>query len=448
MANAIASDLGTALRSLRTARGLRLDEASKSAGVSKGSLSAWENGTSRPRGPALERLLTAFDADARDKAHLLHLADPLHARIALANTPLGAPVNVGMVLRVIRTRRGLTQADLARQVGVSQAAVSQWEMGDGTPAAETLHEICFTLGATAEETIALTSASEGGHHPGLPDDPERAIDQIWNKPGPYSLREAVYLGWEAEIWRRAARDSSWDACLVTVLASRANWLSTEGRFEEIGDPAQRALQLANTAAGRERAVPAICALADADRHLGRGHAAAAELSERWAADLPDSRFKAWLIFQQGMCVARMWRPARAADLVTRSFEMDNESASADEVCEPWSYLTTALCVAYLAAGEPARASAAIGGRREKRFNPHIFARVEHANGRAVNGAELAYLRYWNSVHSFTAQGYRQHARIERKQVELAGHAVPIAPETTDLAAGDRLWAAVLRENRG
>jgi Zn-dependent peptidase ImmA (M78 family)/DNA-binding XRE family transcriptional regulator len=46
--------------------------------------------------------------------------------------------------------RGLHQKDLARQIEVTPAAVSQYEAGDGTPSAETLHRMAVVLGCAPE----------------------------------------------------------------------------------------------------------------------------------------------------------------------------------------------------------------------------------------------------------------------------------------------------------
>ena len=157
------------LRSLRLARRLSLGTAAALANVAKSTLSGWENGASRPRGAAFARLLDTLEAEPRLRARLLHAADPAFARFELVHGPLGAPVDLGMVLRAMRTRRALTQAELARRVEVTQSAVAHWEAGDAVPPAETIHAVGFALGAAVEETLALASA-QGQAESGLPAD--------------------------------------------------------------------------------------------------------------------------------------------------------------------------------------------------------------------------------------------------------------------------------------
>jgi len=339
------------------------------------------------------------------------------------------------------------QADLARQIGVSQAAVSRWEVGDAAPSNETIHAVGFALGATVEETLALAS-TEGSGEGGLSQDPLLAREQIWDRSLPRPFREISLLGWEAELSRRASRDSQWDACLISVLAARANWLVYEERYGEITPIAQRAIQLATTTDESMEAVPALAALADADRHLGRGHARAAELAETWSAKLPESIFKAWMIRQVGMSLIRMGQATRGVERVEESTEMDIRIIDHPE---PWSHQTSFLCEAYLEAGESKKAAQLLDGRRDRHFMPTVFAAVEHANGRPVTEAEMAFLRYWTTTHPPSRLDCRRLAQFERRQASLKGGRylrAEAAPVPNDPDAENRLWGAVLRESRG
>ncbi|RYG45730.1 XRE family transcriptional regulator, partial [bacterium] len=206
-------------------------------------------GSRRPRAEALARLLDLLEAEPREKARLLQLVDPLSTKVVLASSPLGLPVSVGMVLPVMRRRRNLSQSVFARRIGVSQAAVSQWESGDTVPSAEAIHAAGFALGATVEETLALVSA-EGSGDGNLSYDMEVARAQIWDLTIPRFIQETLFLGWEAELWRRAGRDRRWDPLLIAVVAVRLNWLALEERFSEIAASAHRAIRLATTTEGR------------------------------------------------------------------------------------------------------------------------------------------------------------------------------------------------------
>ncbi|RYG21580.1 transcriptional regulator, partial [bacterium] len=383
------TDLGATLRSLRRKRGLSLDDASRRGGASKAALSAWENNLRSPRGPALARLLEAYEADDRTKARLVVLADPRHARIVLAGSPFG-PVDAGTVLRAMRERRGIAQTDLAQKIGVSQSAISRWESGDDVPSAESLHALGFALGASPEETLALASAVGHGITD-LSDDPEAAIAQIWAGNHYHSLRGLILLGWEAELVRRAARDRRWDIPLASVLSARACFLLVEGRDAEIAGVAKRTLRLSNTLDVRLQAVPALGTLDHALRRMGKDDSETTEMAETWSGKLPDSSSRAWMLRQHGQALIRRGRTAEGLRWIERS--SDVELAARPDHPEPWSHRAEMLADAHLMAGDPCAAAAAVDGRRERCFPPKLFVRIEHANGRAVSEAEMAWLRW-------------------------------------------------------
>jgi transcriptional regulator with XRE-family HTH domain len=452
VAFAIDPDLGTALRGLRRSRGLSLDEASRRGGASKAALSAWENGTRCPRGPALVRLLDALEANARIKAQLLLLADPQQARIALAGSHLGAPIAVGTILRAMRKRRGMAQADLARAIGVSQAAVSKWEVGDAAPSPETVHVLGFALGASVEETLALMSVGAGGRS-GLSEDPETALAQIWSQRHPYPLREMVFLGYEAELRRRIVHSDRWEVCLVSVIAARANFLFEEERNREIIALAPQAIRIARSTEARVYASVALAALTEADRRLGRGRTPAFDLALDWAKRLPSSFARAWMMRQHGMSLVREGQVASGIEWVARSSEMDIEVNGGHP--EPCSHRAEIVGEAYLAAGEAKAAAELLAGRRWQGFRPTTYVRIEHANGRAATDADMAYLRYWTATQASYALGRRRLALIERRQAILSGtrsrknlERIETNPAVHDPDTEARLWSAVLREHRG
>lgn len=60
---------------------------------------------------------------------------------------------LGSQVRVCRTRAGLTQAQLARRLGTSQARISRVERGIETPHVQFLVELCRTLNADIQIRI-------------------------------------------------------------------------------------------------------------------------------------------------------------------------------------------------------------------------------------------------------------------------------------------------------
>lgn len=65
--------------------------------------------------------------------------------------------NFGNFVCLLREKKGLTQADIAQQLGVTPAAVSKWENGSSKPRVEILFKLADILEVKPEELIA-------GHH--------------------------------------------------------------------------------------------------------------------------------------------------------------------------------------------------------------------------------------------------------------------------------------------
>ena len=59
----------------------------------------------------------------------------------------------GRLIREARRLGGLTQADLARRLGTTQSAVSNWERGRDTPRVDTLARILEACGFEADMTF-------------------------------------------------------------------------------------------------------------------------------------------------------------------------------------------------------------------------------------------------------------------------------------------------------
>lgn len=54
--------------------------------------------------------------------------------------------NLGQLIRAARLKKGLSQVDLADQIGVSQAAIGQWERGEFVPRGKNLNALVDVLG--------------------------------------------------------------------------------------------------------------------------------------------------------------------------------------------------------------------------------------------------------------------------------------------------------------
>ena len=66
-----------------------------------------------------------------------------------------------MGLKTIRESRGLTQHELAKRVGATQQAVSQWESGANAFSTETLIKLTEALACSADEILGIKNSRSG-----------------------------------------------------------------------------------------------------------------------------------------------------------------------------------------------------------------------------------------------------------------------------------------------
>lgn len=85
-----------------------------------------------------------------------------HESAAVLLASANAEQDYGMLYRLIQIRvdRGLTQTDVARKLGVSQQAISQFESMDSNPALSTIRSYALAVGATISHTVSPSSLFE------------------------------------------------------------------------------------------------------------------------------------------------------------------------------------------------------------------------------------------------------------------------------------------------
>lgn len=298
-------------------KGLGLSETARRANVSPATLSYWESGRRNPSGGALDSLLKVLEVGVRDRARLLVLADPAHARIALLNDPLGPPVDQGQILRAMRLRRGMTQSGLAARAGVTQSAVAKWETGDSIPDATTLHGVLFELGASVEEVLAITAAT-----PGPPQGEIVLEERVYARPPlPYALRELAHLGLEADLWKRAVRDPKWERPLVQSMAERTHHFLSDLRHGEIEPLARRTFRLAAASGAWSEATGAFFALAPLRRERGMMPAEYAVRIGRWLERTTDRIHRQWALSIQARALAASGEMKRALEINAQAVEL-------------------------------------------------------------------------------------------------------------------------------
>ena len=57
------------------------------------------------------------------------------------------------MIKKLREEKGITQAELATRLGITQSAVAQWEKGITKPAIDKLLKIAEYLGCTVDELL-------------------------------------------------------------------------------------------------------------------------------------------------------------------------------------------------------------------------------------------------------------------------------------------------------
>lgn len=68
------------------------------------------------------------------------------------------PNVIGCAARAARTRLGLTQAEVARRVGIAHNVYNRLERGKMLPSVSTLHRLCEVLDASPNELMGYTWA--------------------------------------------------------------------------------------------------------------------------------------------------------------------------------------------------------------------------------------------------------------------------------------------------
>jgi transcriptional regulator with XRE-family HTH domain len=146
------------LKHLRQSRRLSLGQLSLRSGINKSTLSRWESGKYYPRIPELGLVTNALRASVAEQAMCLRLLEVPRAILAERNTSGTATrLSLGDLLFGLRQRSGMAQDEVARLTGISRSLYSQWETDTVRPTTEQLHAVAYSLGASGEEILALSS---------------------------------------------------------------------------------------------------------------------------------------------------------------------------------------------------------------------------------------------------------------------------------------------------
>ena len=87
----------------------------------------------------IDEVFARIEAEHPEIAELAHEVDP--------------PAILAFNIIQMRTRRGMTQAQLAEAIGVAQPRIAEVERGDANPRLVTLSRIAHALGVTLSELL-------------------------------------------------------------------------------------------------------------------------------------------------------------------------------------------------------------------------------------------------------------------------------------------------------
>lgn len=76
-------------------------------------------------------------------------------RARMTRTVAGPNKHSGWQIQLLRKQAGMTQAELAKNVGVHQATVSKWEQGDDMPGGDMLSTLAALFGVHANEITGI-----------------------------------------------------------------------------------------------------------------------------------------------------------------------------------------------------------------------------------------------------------------------------------------------------
>lgn len=62
-------------------------------------------------------------------------------------------------IKILREKRGITQAELARKLGVTRSGVNAWEMGISVPSTQYIAELSVFFGVSVDYLLGLNNTS-------------------------------------------------------------------------------------------------------------------------------------------------------------------------------------------------------------------------------------------------------------------------------------------------
>lgn len=70
----------------------------------------------------------------------------------------------GDEIKAARKKAGMTQTELAEQLGVSKGTVAMWELNQRNPSVKMLQKICIVLGTTPDSILGFRDSRKGAEN--------------------------------------------------------------------------------------------------------------------------------------------------------------------------------------------------------------------------------------------------------------------------------------------
>ncbi len=304
------NEFGLRLRGLRKAKGLSQSVLAERSGISLRAVSYWESGQRLPRVPELQATLRGLEAAPHEAARLIELLTTpsgqrfaVETRIEETKTFSSEAVpGIGDLLRAMRTRRRITQEQLAERLRVNRRAVLRWETGQTTITGDNMERLCVLLGAAPEEQAVLregrlTLTPRGGRELQKVSVEEAA--QIWSEIQrghdptqthyrPHSpLMELNTLAMKRHLRMNAAPDAGARRLLARIESDYAMWTYYQGNAGAAKQSVARVMGLIEAETAPEAFWADSLNLAGSFvMHTKQGIAGSLRLLEKWAARLP------------------------------------------------------------------------------------------------------------------------------------------------------------------
>jgi transcriptional regulator with XRE-family HTH domain len=231
--------IGSTIQKSRLEKGMSLGMLAERAGVNKSTLSRWEAGKNKPSIREINLVFDALDLPEPLRRECLRgVNQPRSTRhLSAITTPATQsemlPVSGGEMLRALRIRVGVTQADAARAVGVTQGLLSRWEHNDCWPEPTNLHVLCHVLRATEGEIRGLTQHAWKNHEE-LPLDKEELDMRLHRLKDNDQMtqRDLVYLAFAGRYMTLRRQHKISDLEAMEVWGAYAYHLSGLGRAKD------------------------------------------------------------------------------------------------------------------------------------------------------------------------------------------------------------------------